>query len=70
MYLCCSDGVGRSGTFAAVYSLLERVKAEQVIDVFQAIKVLRLGRPNAVKTLVRYYLVYQTIERCSRLLHA
>lgn len=48
----CSDGVGRSGTFAAVYSLLERVKAEQVLDVFQAIKVLRLGRPDAVKTLV------------------
>lgn len=47
-----SDGSGRSGTFCAVYSLLERVKSEQVVDVFQAIRVLRLGRPEAVETLV------------------
>ncbi|XP_048590025.1 receptor-type tyrosine-protein phosphatase epsilon [Nematostella vectensis] len=31
----CSNGVGRSGLFCAIYSLLERIKAEQVVDVFQ-----------------------------------
>ena len=34
-------------------SIIERVKAEQVIDVFQAAKLLRVKRPGAVETLVR-----------------
>ena len=50
----CSDGVGRSGTFCAIYSILERVKLEQVVDVFQAIKVIRVRRPLAVETLVGF----------------
>ncbi|KAK3747783.1 hypothetical protein QZH41_010673 [Actinostola sp. cb2023] len=59
----CSDGVGRSGTFCAVYSLLERVKSEQVIDVLQVIKVLRLGRPKAVETLEQYQFCYRMVQK-------
>ena len=47
-----SDGLGRSGTFCALYSVLERLKIEQVIDVFQAIKAMRIPRPGLVKTAV------------------
>lgn len=47
-----SDGLGRSGTFCALYSVLERLKIEQVIDVFQAIKAMRISRPGLVKTAV------------------
>ena len=46
------DGLGRSGTFCALYSVLERVKVEQVVDVFQAIKAMRISRPGLVKTAV------------------
>ena len=53
--LTCSDGVGRSGTFCAIYSILERVKLEQVVDVFQAVKALRVRRPGALKTSVSFY---------------
>ncbi|EDO30630.1 predicted protein [Nematostella vectensis] len=59
----CSNGVGRSGTFCAIYSLLERIKAEQVVDVFQTVKVLRLGRPGAVETLTQYIYCYQMVQR-------
>ena len=48
----CSDGLGRSGTFAALSAVLERIKVEQVVDVFQAIKAMRIQRPHLVKTLV------------------
>ena len=48
----CSDGQGRSGTFAALCSVLERVKTEQVVDVFQTIKALRIQRPGLVKDVV------------------
>ena len=48
----CSDGVGRSGTFLCIHSQLERLKAEGVVDVFQAVKSSRIQRgylmPEAV----------------------
>ncbi len=34
--------------------MLERVKAEQVVDVFQAIKTLRIQRVGLMETLVRH----------------
>jgi protein tyrosine phosphatase len=48
-----SNGVGRSGTFCAISSILERMKQEQVIDVFQVVKCIRVNRPGAVESLVR-----------------
>jgi protein tyrosine phosphatase len=47
-----SNGVGRSGTFCAIASSLERVKQEHVLDVFQTVKNIRVNRPGAVQTLV------------------
>ena len=32
---------------------MERVKLDQVVDIFQTIKLLRVKRPGAVETLVR-----------------
>ena len=34
-------------------SVIERVKIEQTVDVFQTIKLIRAKRPGAVNTLVR-----------------
>lgn len=50
--LCCSAGAGRTGTFCALSTVLERVKAEGILDVFQTVKSLRLQRPHMVQTLV------------------
>ncbi|EPY84872.1 receptor-type tyrosine-protein phosphatase epsilon isoform 1 [Camelus ferus] len=47
----CSAGAGRTGTFIALSNILERVKAEGLLDVFQAVKSLRLQRPHMVQTL-------------------
>ena len=51
MYLF-SDGLGRTGTFCAMYTVLERLKAEKVVDVFSTIKALRIQRPGFLETLV------------------
>lgn len=48
-----SAGAGRTGTFCALSTVLERVKAEGILDVFQTVKSLRLQRPHMVQTLVR-----------------
>lgn len=50
---CYSAGAGRTGTFCALSTVLERVKAEGILDVFQTVKSLRLQRPHMVQTLVR-----------------
>ncbi len=54
-YYSCSlpsNGLGRSGAFCTLYTVLERVKAEQVVDVFQAIKTLRIQRVGLMESLV------------------
>ena len=49
----CSGGTGRTGTFIAVSVLLEKLKTEGVVDVFQTVRTLRLQRPGMVQTAVR-----------------
>ena len=48
----CSSGVGRTGVFIALNIILERMKLEGVVDVFQTVKMLRIQRPAMVQTLV------------------
>ena len=48
-----SDGLGRTGTFIAMWLLIEQVKAEGQIDVVGTIKSIRTQRPGAVPHLVR-----------------
>ena len=47
-----SAGVGRTGVFCATCILIERLKAEAVVDVFQTVKQLREKRPAMVQTKV------------------
>ncbi|XP_028413448.1 tyrosine-protein phosphatase Lar-like isoform X5 [Dendronephthya gigantea] len=58
----CSAGVGRTGVFCALSNLIERLKTEHVIDVFQTVKTLRLKRPAMVQTKEQYEFCYQTIQ--------
>ncbi|XP_035698224.1 receptor-type tyrosine-protein phosphatase U-like isoform X3 [Branchiostoma floridae] len=55
----CINGVGRSGVFCTAHALLDRLKTEQVVDVFQAVKTLRNHRPNMVETEEHYQFCYQ-----------
>ena len=48
----CSDGVGRTGTFCALVTALERVKTEQIVDVFRTIRTHRIQRSGMVANLV------------------
>ena len=49
----CSDGVGRTGAFCALVTALERVKTEQIVDVFKTVISLRIQRLGMVTTAVR-----------------
>ena len=52
MGLLNSAGVGRTGVFCALSVLIDRLKSEAVVDVFQTVKQLRAQRPAMVQTKV------------------
>ena len=53
-----SGGSGRTGTYIAISLLLDRLKVEGVVDVFQTVRALRLQRMLMVQTLVRIILIF------------
>nr|XP_033772080.1 receptor-type tyrosine-protein phosphatase C isoform X2 [Geotrypetes seraphini] len=57
----CSDGSQQTGTFCALWNLLESAEVEEVIDVFQTVKILRRERPGMVASLENYQFLYDTI---------
>lgn len=48
----CSAGVGRTGVFITLSTVLERMQYEGVVDVFQTVRTLRTQRPAMVQTEV------------------
>ena len=56
--MSCSDGVGRSGTFCAIAISINQFKAEQKVDIFQIIRIMRTQRPGVVANTVSYTYIY------------
>uniref|UniRef100_A0AAY4BJY3 protein-tyrosine-phosphatase n=1 Tax=Denticeps clupeoides TaxID=299321 RepID=A0AAY4BJY3_9TELE len=52
----------RTGTFIALSNILERVKAEGLLDVFQTVKSLRMQRPHMVQTVEQYDFCYRVVQ--------
>ncbi|XP_022097200.1 receptor-type tyrosine-protein phosphatase T-like isoform X2 [Acanthaster planci] len=58
----CIDGVGCSGTFCALLSVVDHLEKEKIVDVFQAVKKLRTTRAGMVNTLAQYQFCYQVVQ--------
>ncbi|XP_030852470.1 receptor-type tyrosine-protein phosphatase kappa [Strongylocentrotus purpuratus] len=59
----CVNGIGRSGVFCALWSVMEKLRKDNTIDIFQAVKRLRSSRPNMVETLDQYQLCYDVMNQ-------
>ena len=57
----CSAGVGRSGTFIALYNLIEAVGVEETISVYRIVNEMREYRPQMVQTLNQYKFIYLAV---------
>ncbi|XP_047503817.1 tyrosine-protein phosphatase Lar isoform X4 [Pieris napi] len=55
----CSAGVGRTGVFITLSTVLERMQYEGVVDVFQTVRTLRTQRPAMVQTEDQYEFCYR-----------
>eukprot|EP00731_Ephydatia_muelleri_P019163 Em0011g1203a len=57
----CNDGMGRTGAFITIHTMMERLKTEHVVDLFQFIKSSRAHRQNFVMTLGQYIFCHDTL---------
>ncbi|XP_077191214.1 receptor-type tyrosine-protein phosphatase V-like isoform X2 [Paroedura picta] len=57
----CSAGVGRTGTFVALDRLLQQLKHEKKVDVFNTMYSLRMSRHVMIQTLGQYIFLHNCI---------
>ncbi|XP_071953398.1 uncharacterized protein [Antedon mediterranea] len=58
----CSNGVGRTGIFCTIIEIVESMKLENIIDVFQTVKKMRTKRPGLVQNIDQYSFCYEIIS--------
>lgn len=62
----CSAGVGRTGTFIGLDIMIQRMKIEKKINIFDMVKQLRFQRMKTVQTIKQYAFLYQAALELSR----
>ena len=60
-FLFDSDTITRSGMYCAAHNAIEQARLEQALDIFQAVKSLRLQRPGSVSTPVSLNTCYRKV---------
>ncbi|VEL42226.1 unnamed protein product [Protopolystoma xenopodis] len=55
----CSAGVGRTGVFLALSIVLDRMRYEGVVDMFQSVRMLRTQRPSMIQSEDQYQFCYK-----------
>eukprot|EP00731_Ephydatia_muelleri_P025777 Em0017g860a len=58
----CSAGVGRTGTFIALDTLLDRMRSETSISVFEVVKDMRRRRVLMVQTQDQYVFIHDALD--------
>ncbi|XP_065845890.1 receptor-type tyrosine-protein phosphatase alpha-like [Oscarella lobularis] len=59
MAVICNNGVGRSGVFACLYSTIERMRCDRMVDIFQTVRAMRLQRSRLISNLELYKFCYK-----------
>lgn len=51
------DGAKRSGLFCAAYSILEKIIAEKVVDIFSVVQQIQSYRPEFIQNFVSVFII-------------
>ncbi|XP_071852377.1 receptor-type tyrosine-protein phosphatase epsilon-like isoform X2 [Apostichopus japonicus] len=62
MLIHCRDGSGSTGTFLALYQLLDVLRYSSTISVYNVIRNMREHRMDMVLTRVQYLYIYDTLQ--------
>ena len=62
----CSAGVGRTGTFVALWNLLDEAAALGGVDIADAVRRMREFRFKMVQTADQYVFIYRTLALALR----
>lgn len=57
----CMNGASRCGVVCATVCILERLQKEKEVDIFQAVKQLRLNRPQLVDNMEQYQFCHELV---------
>ncbi|XP_067678686.1 uncharacterized protein [Haliotis asinina] len=57
----CSAGIGRTGTYIAIESLVDQAAAEGFVDVVSFVSNMRGQRNNMIQTKEQYHFLYQAV---------
>ncbi|XP_067677273.1 uncharacterized protein [Haliotis asinina] len=57
----CSAGIGRTGTYIAIESLMDQAAAEGFVDVVSFVSNMRSQRKNMIQTKEQYHFLYQAV---------
>ncbi|KAJ8040309.1 Receptor-type tyrosine-protein phosphatase T [Holothuria leucospilota] len=57
----CSNGVGATGTFIAVYVLMDTIKKNKDVNVFDFVKNMREDRVDMVQTRIQYLFIFECL---------
>ncbi|XP_059149676.1 receptor-type tyrosine-protein phosphatase T-like [Physella acuta] len=58
----CGTGIGRSGVYIAIDTLIEQFQEEGSVNVFQCVHKMRKDRPFMVRTLKEYVFIYAALH--------
>jgi protein tyrosine phosphatase len=61
MVVHCSAGVGRTGTFVCIDTVLRRMREKDTVDVFGVVSAMRLQRNHMVQTEAQYIFIHKAI---------
>ncbi|XP_046542684.1 uncharacterized protein LOC124253012 [Haliotis rubra] len=65
----CMDGASKCGLLCAVLNIIQRLKQDQEIDVYLAVRLLQTVKPNFVTSFAQYQFCYRVIKEYQKTLN-
>ncbi|KAL8560993.1 hypothetical protein ACOMHN_050073 [Nucella lapillus] len=59
----CIDGAARSGALCALWDVISRVKCDDDVDIYFAVRHVHTVRPEAISSLVQYRFLYKVVQQ-------